>query len=69
MDFIALVENEVISLDDYDSKYVSDFNENCTVLELLKIYSQPHDYKLHKYNHCTLSQIFENVTMELQKMC
>lgn len=42
MDFITLVENGVISLDACDSKCVSDFYENCTVLELLKIYSQPH---------------------------
>lgn len=56
---MQLVESYRLELSDKVSKYIPSFDKDCTVKDMLKIYSQTYHYEMEIFNHKNMSRIIE----------
>lgn len=59
---VRLTEEGLLSLSDRVDLYVPDFNNDSTITDMLKIYSETLDFEQHKFNHKNISRIVEKLT-------
>ena len=59
---VRLSEEGKLSLSDRVDKYLPGFNNDSTVEQMLRIYSETLDFEQHKFNHKNLSKIVETLT-------
>lgn len=59
---VRLTEEGLLSLSDRVDLYLPDFNNDSTITDMLKIYSETLDFEQHKFNHKNISRIVEKLT-------
>lgn len=59
---VRLAEEGLLALSDRVDSYLTDFNDDSTITDMLKIYSETLDFEQHKFNHKNISRIVEKLT-------
>lgn len=59
---VRLADEGLLALSDRVDSYLTDFNDDSTITDMLKIYSETLDFEQHKFNHKNISRIVEKLT-------